>query len=145
MTTALKKAKAQQSGLKKKGASAASIALEIGVRMNQVSLISKLLVAARKVAKAAPKPKAKQQPKKAAKTAGTAALDAQEGFKAAFAQVHKDDEMAPFIPLDLHEINRQCVLHDEISNQVWEKVVSSRTWKASTWTYPCAHECHNPE
>ena len=125
MTSALKKAKAQQSGLKKKGA---SITLEIGVRINQVSLISKLLKAAQKVAKAGPKPKAKQQPKKAAKTAGSAALAAQEAFKVAFADVHKDDEMAPFIPQDLQDINKQCILHDNIANQVWGPVVSSRPW-----------------
>ena len=121
LTCALKKAKAQQSGLKK-----SSITLEIGVRMNQVLQIGKLLTAGHKVKTAPkPKPKAKQQPHKVAKTAGQAA---QEAFKVAFADVHKDDEMAPFIPQDLHDINRQCVLHEDISNQVWEQVVSSRPW-----------------
>ena len=43
LTCALKKAKAQQGGLKKKAGS--TITLEIGVRMNQVSQIAKLLVA----------------------------------------------------------------------------------------------------
>ena len=47
LTCALKKAKAQQCGLKKKAGP--SITLEIGVRMNQVSQIGKLLTAAHKV------------------------------------------------------------------------------------------------
>ena len=84
--------------------------------MNQVLQIGKLLTAAHKVKTAPkPKPKAKQQPQKAAKTAGQAA---QEAFKVAFVDVHKDDEMAPFIPQDLHDINRQCVLHEDFQSSL---------------------------